>query len=253
MNSTILNIIRSEFSKLKIPHSSEKVYKDECVFSFDSPFSDTGLYVNLVTLQGVGQKYLNLDEFRTGSKLYLHLKWTQVPVENESKMDSKVPSKMAIGVDGGFITEEQYTIVKETSLLVISTSGNTFITLPNNQLPEFVSNICQAIIENEGMKSKLQLNAWEASSEIIVSKYAKDLPYVVSNKKISNDPKTWKCEASGDTNNIWLNLSTGYIGGGRKFWDGTGGSNAALDHYIATGKKYPLCVKLGTITSQGYY
>jgi len=28
-----------------------------------------------------------------------------------------------------------------------------------------------------------------------------------------------------------LNLSDGHIGGGRKFWDGTGGSNGALDHF----------------------
>ena len=70
-------------------------------------------------------------------------------------------------------------------------------------------------------------------------------------KKISNDPATWKCEMSGDTDNLWLNLSTGYIGGGRKNWDGSGGSGAALQHFEDTGKKYPLCVKLGTITARG--
>lgn len=95
------------------------------------------------------------------------------------------------------------------------------------------------------------MDSWEASDERFVSKYAENLPFVDSGKKIANDPKDWKCEASGDTTNLWLNLSTGYIGGGRKFWDGSGGSGAALEHYIATGKKYPLCVKLGTITSQG--
>ena len=57
-----------------------------------------------------------------------------------------------------------------------------------------------------------------------------------------------QCEKSGDTENLWLNLSTGYIGGGRKNWDGSGGSNGALDHYHDTGDKYPLAVKLGTIT-----
>jgi len=40
-----------------------------------------------------------------------------------------------------------------------------------------------------------------------------------------------------------------YIGGGRKNWDGTGGSGAALQHYRDTGGLYPLCVKLGTITA----
>ena len=43
----------------------------------------------------------------------------------------------------------------------------------------------------------------------------------------------------------------GYVGGGRANWDGTGGSGAALRHYEETGKRYPLAVKLGTITPDG--
>ena len=57
-----------------------------------------------------------------------------------------------------------------------------------------------------------------------------------------------QCEKSGDNENLWLNLSDGFIGGGRKNWDGSGGSNGALDHFTETGEKYPLVVKLGTIT-----
>lgn len=34
-------------------------------------------------------------------------------------------------------------------------------------------------------------------------------------------------------------------------WDGTGGNGSALRHYEATGRKYPLVVKLGTITPNG--
>lgn len=34
-------------------------------------------------------------------------------------------------------------------------------------------------------------------------------------------------------------------------WDGSGGSGAALRHYEATGGRYPLAVKLGTITPHG--
>jgi len=45
--------------------------------------------------------------------------------------------------------------------------------------------------------------------------------------------------------------STGYIGSGRQNWDGSGGTGAALNHFEATGSKYPLCVKLGTITAEG--
>ena len=34
-------------------------------------------------------------------------------------------------------------------------------------------------------------------------------------------------------------------------WDGTGGNGAALRHFEATGSKYPLVVKLGTIMPHG--
>jgi uncharacterized UBP type Zn finger protein len=34
-------------------------------------------------------------------------------------------------------------------------------------------------------------------------------------------------------------------------WDGTGGNGSALRHFELTGSKYPLVVKLGTITPHG--
>lgn len=34
-------------------------------------------------------------------------------------------------------------------------------------------------------------------------------------------------------------------------WDGSGGNGSALRHFEETGKKYPLAVKLGTITPSG--
>jgi ubiquitin carboxyl-terminal hydrolase 5/13 len=51
--------------------------------------------------------------------------------------------------------------------------------------------------------------------------------------------------------NLWMNLSTGHIGSGRRNWDGSGGTGAALRHYEETGRQFPLVVKLGTITPHG--
>lgn len=248
-----LPTIRAEMRKLKIPHTSDKVYKDECVFSFDSPFSDDGLYVNLSTFKGYGKDYVEKDRTSTGNKLYLHLKWAQVekkPVD-VSVVDAE-PSKLAIGVAGGFMTEESYDIIKDHFLVVFDGNNAISIALPNQELPEFVSNVLQAIIDHDGMKSNLQVATWDADNEKFVSKYAKDLVQLnPEGKKIPQDPKLWKDEATGATENLWLNLSTGFIGGGRKNWDGTGGSGSALEHYEATGSKYPLAVKLGTITPHG--
>lgn len=81
----------------------------------------------------------------------------------------------------------------------------------------------------------------------------------------------WKCEKCDLTNNLWLNLTDGSILCGRKYFDGwlvyllvdfmciytcilsciigSGGNNHAVDHYETA--KYPLAVKLGTITPGG--
>ena len=56
------------------------------------------------------------------------------------------------------------------------------------------------------------------------------------------------------TSNLWLNLSDGHIGSGRRQWDGSGGADGAFNHYqelLEEGKNYPLVVKLGTIAPDG--
>ena len=67
--------------------------------------------------------------------------------------------------------------------------------------------------------------------------------------KISPDPSKWKCSRCDLCTNLWLNLTDGSLLCGRKNWDGSGGNGHALEHYNET--KYPLCVKLGTITPEG--
>jgi len=68
---------------------------------------------------------------------------------------------------------------------------------------------------------------------------------------ISGDPSQWKCAECGLGDNLWLNLSDGYIGCGRRQEGGQEGHSHALKHYEDTGGLYPLAVKLGTITQDG--
>ena len=49
--------------------------------------------------------------------------------------------------------------------------------------------------------------------------------------------------------NLWLNLTDGSILCGRKFFDGSGGNNHAVEHFAEA--KHPLAVKLGTISPDG--
>eukprot|EP01084_Bolivina_argentea_P097053 174469_1 len=68
-----------------------------------------------------------------------------------------------------------------------------------------------------------------------------------------------RCGICGMFSNLWLNLADGFIGCGRKHWDGSGGKGCALVHYHNTNiddinerKQYfPMVIKLGTISKYG--
>lgn len=57
------------------------------------------------------------------------------------------------------------------------------------------------------------------------------------------------CSQCNLSTNLWLCLTCGSTGCGRKNWDGSGGNNHAIDHFESTA--HPLVVKLGTITAEG--
>ena len=57
--------------------------------------------------------------------------------------------------------------------------------------------------------------AWQ-EEEAPVSKYAAELQQLeTQGKTIPSDPSKWQCNETGVKENLWLNLSTGFIGSGR--------------------------------------
>jgi ubiquitin carboxyl-terminal hydrolase 5/13 len=75
---------------------------------------------------------------------------------------------------------------------------------------------------NEGASRQEQASSWE--EERRESKYARDLEQVEPDRKISPNPADWVCDFTGVKENLWLNLSTGTIGSGRRHFDGSGGN-----------------------------
>jgi len=246
----IMEKIRALMSGLKAPQHFDKVYKDECAFTFDTPYSVGGLAVNLRTWMGFGADMVDLDVRRNGSSggLYLVQKFSRKEKEQPKGEDSVAPTI-------GLLLEDKWEVIKEHSLLVVDKSGGrTTVPLPCPDLPMMVQDVIDGMIKHQGARSMEESNRYEQDQELKESNYFKDLVQIPPNKKISPNPKDWKCAISGDTQNLWLNLSDGFIGGGRKFFDGSGGSNGAMDHFKeeqAKGNFYPLVVKLGTITPQG--
>lgn len=254
-----------EAASVKIPTLRDRVYKDECMYSFDTPFSEDGIYTSLTTFQSFGSQHLLAHFQRHGYPLYLRQVFRQVrkkpktpPTNGNNAMDTNggEPTKLAIGMDGGFeLGASQYDTVKKFSIVSLPTNTETLFTSPPAaNIPMNVVQSVEAILMRDGVEIVDNINmAWE-DDDRKESKYAKDLiqiPISDDKKKILSNPSAWKCEDSGMKNNLWLNLSTGHIGSGRKNWDGTGGTDGAMKHFEETGEIYPLAVKLGTITALG--
>ena len=248
----------------------------------DDDRDDCGIFVNMKTLRATTRKYLQLDSKKTEKQgLYVTRKWTKVFFEEEeekgggedSKMDDSkknakaTPTKLGIGVEGGFDEEDakpKYAIEKDERIVVYDCDKDAIVAEMKldfkdeevrNLLPTIVYECAKTISEREGYDAKKDVMAsWEDVPN--VSKYSENLIQVKSDDKqrISPDPKTWKCFETGETTNLWLNLSDGVIGSGRRHFDGSGGNGSALRHYQsekAKGNEYPLVVKLGTITPDG--
>ena len=244
-------------STVRIPSLQDKVYKDECMFSFDTPLSSGGLYTSLTTFQSFGELHVRKHFQKHGHPLYLRQMFRRTrKVDKSGEPNGKeksAPTKLAIGVEGGFeLGATQYDVVKRLS--VVCFPGEQEVVYPSDQIPDYISQCVEAILKRDGVETVDNVKmAWEDDErkESIFSNTLEQLPVTEEKLKLLSDPSQWACEDSGMKTNIWLNLSSGHIGSGRRNWDGSGGTGASLQHYMESGEKYPLAVKLGTITADG--
>ncbi|KMQ97752.1 ubiquitin carboxyl-terminal hydrolase 5 [Lasius niger] len=243
--------LTKHLNTINVPRRGDKIYKEECVYSFDTPDSPTGLYVSLTSFLGLGQEHVMWYYDKTSYPVYLHIKRTrkEIPSEEQGDGPEKKITRLAIGTAGGFMPDQQkYTYEEEYNIIILPSFWS--IPYPSNDLPDKVGLAVKTLIQMEGAWAVAQVeavaNTWdgEVRSE---SKHAANLKQLDNGKKIP--PSGWKCEKCDLTQNLWLNLTDGSILCGRKFYDGSGGNGHAIEQYHTTG--YPLAVKLGTITKGG--
>lgn len=251
----ILSCISDDLSCCRVASTNDTVVNSECCFTFFTPYHDPdGIVVNMNTFLGTIPE---LAFVSSKHKMFVRIcKKRILKEETLSEGNTPVITKLAIGIEGGFKTDsEKFDIVSTYSIVVMNVDASIIVELAytdetRNTFPDVVVRSADSIINHAGVLVQQQIDESWQDEPIPISKFANDqLPFVDNGVIISPHPSEWKCEKTGSTENLWLNLSDGYIGGGRKHWDGSGGSNGALDHFNETGKRYPLVVKLGTITS----
>jgi ubiquitin carboxyl-terminal hydrolase 5/13 len=267
--------IQALTSKCRVAAAHDSVLNTECCYTFYSPYNNVqqGILVNLDTFMGTVQELAMLSVEGSQECLFVRIVKERVYKETADAMEvteeeAEAPvtvTKLGVGVAGGFLSDEQkYETLSKYSVVVLRKNsdddGVTVVSeLPYSEdtkasFPEQVSASVDSILHHVGQAVQQDVKVWQldADEDIVVSKYAADLPFCENGVVIHPNPATWKCQKTGAVENLWLNLSDGYIGGGRQNWDGSGGSNGALDHYqeeTTKQVKYPLVVKLGTITA----
>ena len=284
-----MDSINALAANCRVATVNDPVLNSECAYTFHSPFtSKSGIVVNLKTYTGTIESLaFNSNNTKTEGEeegLFVRIVKERVPKETgtDAEMmkdgggggattEEEKPTKLGIGVEGGFAGEDdKWEIVTKYSVVVLKAPGGddgdggcpTVVqeipydpeTAPDDDdagWTDSVIKLINSVILHAGITTQQDVKAWQLDTDetVIVSKYAAELPFVDNGVMVSPNPANWKCEKSGATENLWLNLSDGFIGGGRKNWDGSGGSNGALDHFEETGQQYPLTVKLGTITA----
>jgi ubiquitin carboxyl-terminal hydrolase 5/13 len=234
-----MDLLRSHLSRVRIPEPSNRIYKEECCISFDTPKSEGGLFVDLNSFLAFGKDSVFWNYKKSGNPVYLHIKSTKKPVSEDRPF--KKPTLLAIGIDGGFENREQE---YEDSYKIVILPDNVTLPFPSVELPEKVRLSVDGVLSAVGAERKEQVAAW-VDDKKQVSAYAMHLHQIDNGVTIR--PSGWKCAKCDKVDNLWLNLTDGMILCGRKNWDGTGGNDHALEHYNET--NYPLAVKLGTITA----
>jgi len=224
-----MEVIERLSNQCRVASAFDAVQNHECVYSFHSPFTtDQGILVNLDTFAGTVDAMAMLF----GSEQAVFVRIVSKRVEKElppgEAEAAAAPTKLAIGVEGGFATEDaKYETISTHSVVALEKGADGAVKvlaeLPYSEetkasFPEAVQKSVDSVLNHAGVSTQQQVQEWHGE-ETPVSKYCENLPFVDNGVIIDPDPKAWKCEKTGATENLWLNLSDGFIGGGRKHWD----------------------------------
>jgi len=256
------------------PEGSARVHKEECAYCYDNPLKPGGILVCCQCHLAMNEHFAReVHLFVTKANeifphsLYLQIEQKRVFIpppadEPEAKTLTELAKKNAeserFRIETTYHFVKLYPRLEESQRLLcvpteVGTSDGdkkTVWTVPG--APQAVSDCVDAMIKAESYeRAKLveeiqNLDAFEFP--LVESKHAKTLFQVPEIRPDQQrGPYKWHCDYPGCkfTDNLWLNLSDGTVMCGRSNYCGLGNEHA-LAHYKET--KYPLAVKIGTVT-----
>jgi len=209
-----------------------RIENEECVYCFNDYDSAEGINICLKCFRCVCCDHAKEHFVENGHSMFLSRKRNTIITEND-------PSKLAIGVDGGF-QDARYTFDNEIRMF----HNEGYEVLPIEIFDdETAIDVVNKIKAMPSISTTTAVESWELS--IVECPHVKSI--TSPTEKV--EAPTMKCKCCDLEKNLWVCLQCGHVGCARKNFDGSGGNNHALEHFRATG--HAVCAKLGTITPDG--
>jgi hypothetical protein len=177
--TTTMEVLQAYVDQARVATAHDAVYNTECCYTF---FNDD-LLVNLHTFAGTTAAFATPDSINVRIVRVRREK----PKDNEEALAA--PTKLAIGVEGGFDVEKYETVTTYSVVVVgndprsggggAGSSSPFAVELPYTDettpsFPEKIQQSVESIIRHAGVGLQQQVQAWQADDdEIPVSKYAK--------------------------------------------------------------------------------
>lgn len=209
-----------------------KVENEECVLCFNDIDSEQGVNICVKCFRCVCHEHAKEHASKDGHCMFLNRRRHKIEVKSD-------PYKLGIGVEGGF-QDAKYEYEYELRLY----DSENYEVFPMECVDdEAAVDLIEKLKKLPNISQAAEVEQWELKIE--ECKHIKEL----DQSQIVNSDPHMHCSSCELENNLWLCLTCGYVGCGRKNFDGSGGNGHALEHFKQTG--HPVCVKMGTISPDG--
>ncbi|KAJ1770172.1 ubiquitin C-terminal hydrolase Ubp14 [Coemansia sp. RSA 1843] len=233
-------------ARLTPPLSSTAVYKEECTQCFDNYDMSAGIDVCLTCFNGAcpdaPNNHAHQHAMKSGHQLTLNIK--RVSKGTDSEGESPRPAKLTKLEIKDDTADDASKYEYQTFVRCWGCSG-VKIDKEAISSTESIQAVTSAIMHAVEATKRSEIKAW--AEEVTPCEHFDALPQVPADG-FSLD-NLHSCSTCEKRENLWLCLTCGHVGCGRRQYDGSGGNNHAIGHFEKTGHR--VSVKLGTITPEG--
>ena len=210
-----------------------RVENEECVYCFNDYDGEEGVNICMQCFTCFCNKHAMKHFQKTSHSTFFNRR-------RITSVSEKEATKLGIGCENGF-DDVKYSY--EYQIRMFTESSYEVLPLELFEDDEEVSALIEKLKNKPSISTSDMVDSWDLKVE--ECPHVKNL--VQENKRASE--VCMKCDECDLSNNLWLCLTCGHVGCGRKNFDGTGGNNHALDHFSK--EHHGVAVKLGTISQDG--